>query len=799
MDDYVFNPDDLNDDERHEFDLMVVEEMLKLENSLKQEEEQQQKLKQQHQQLTQQQQQKQQQIQQPLYQQQQQYQQKSYSNSRYDINDTPSKDSEYNSLAFGNPSNRRPTPPSQKSEEMMNRKTKQNEYARQLEEDRLAQLKHTNSTIKSNRNVTDSSVSDVPMAMRFGRDTNTEYQIKKDKQALYLQQLNAQQISNQKVKESELAFAFSVSDKPKPQSPLAYNQNEIPFRFARTRGPHNELVDEAETKKFKQKVYMDEIKSSRNQQPINTERVSLRSLGRNNKGIEVDDEPAFGASSLINSIGGNFDDDRTKRMKQQAYAKQLQDSSSLPPIYTERISLNSHSEVKKRRELMEIASNDTGSVDLANLARHVASDFYGNETEEAQPHKVVSDTGSFLATGLSSIGPNTAYNNKRQQQQQYAKALEMDAIKKNEPIYDDRVSLKEYPVRRDPSNTTLRLNSHDISTTDRLESERFKREEYVLLSEQDKYRNPIPSSRAPIIRASSPSGGMTGLSIGDDEAKRMLEKEKKLNYSRQLANDAKQKPIEVERVPLSPRLRKQMALKLHRKEQEEAINPNHIVYDSMDIATAQQLEQRERLRRPLQSDHVKDSNENTRMKSLLTQYEVPSKSSIYTDIQTNNGYPQQRGNSSGGGGDLQWSINPVDAAERQAAMRINRLGNNQEYSKALRDQMIQLSARKDPYDYSPKESPRDHYSSILLGLPTNWARGAPIESRGRYTNTHEPSYHRNDRETYNMNLPNPTDLDARAIEILKQRQGYINNNNPNESLYFGTQQQQLIIPKDYSY
>ena len=793
MDDtYVFNPDDLNDEERKEFDLMVYEEMLKLENSLKEEKEEQQQLRQQQQQLIQNHHQKQQQIQQPPQQQQpQQYQQQkqqSYSNVRYESNDISSKDSEYNSLAFGNSSIRRPTPPTQKYEEMMNRKTKQNEYAKQLEEDRLVQQKHLNT---SNRNVTD-----VPMALNFGRDINTEYQIKKDKQAQYLQQLNAQQMSNQKIKESELAFAFSSSEKPKPQSPI-YNQNEIPFRFARTRGPHNELVDEEETKRFKQKVYMDEIKSSRIQQPIATERVSLRSLGRNKKGIDDDDEPAFGATSLINSIGGNIDNDRTKRMKQQAYAKQLQDSSSLQPIYTERISLNSHSEVKKRRELMEIASNDNGSVNLANLARHVASDFYGN-VNESQSHKTYSNdndsASSFFATGLSTIGPHTANNNKRQQQQQYARQLEEDRLAQQKHIGEnERVSLKEHQVRRDPSNTTLRLNSHDISTTDRLESERYKREEYVSLSEQDKYRNPIPSSRAPIIRASSPAGGMTGLSIGDDEAKRMLEKEKKLNYSRQLANDAKQKPIEVERVPLSPRLRKQMALKLYRKEQEEA---QHL--DSMDIATAQHLEQRERLRRPMQPDQVIDTTENGRMKSLLTQYEVPSKSSTHNDTQTNSGYPQQRGNgNSSGGGELQWSINPVDAAERQAAMRINRLGKNEEYADSLRDQIIQLSSRKDPYDYAPKESPRDHYSSLLLGLPTNWARAAPIENEGR-NNTYQ-QYPNSNRDTYSMGQMSPADLDARAIEILKQRQAYINNNNPNESIYFGTQQKALQVPKDYTY
>ena len=298
-----FNPDDLSEEERQEFDLMVMEEMLRLENSLKEEKEQQQQLQLQQQQLQ---------------------QHRAYSNPHdnysnpHDNYDPPSN--EYNSLAFGGSSIRRPTPPPANgiSEEIKQRKEKQNHYYNQLEEDRILtqqkqqqqQQQHTLTNLKRDGNENKINVN-VPMALKFGIDENTAYQIKRDKQALYLQQLNAQQLFK---KESELAIAFSKSEKPKPQSPIAY-QNDIPFRFARTRGPNNELLDEAETKKQKQKVYMDEIHSSRLQQPIVNERVSLRSLGRGNKYFD-DDEPAFGAGSLINSIG-KVDDDQTKRRKQQ--------------------------------------------------------------------------------------------------------------------------------------------------------------------------------------------------------------------------------------------------------------------------------------------------------------------------------------------------------------------------------------------------------------------------------------------------------------------------------------------------
>ena len=794
-DEYVFNPDDLSEEEKQEFDLMVMEEMLRLENSLQEEKEQQQQLQQHRQQLELQQQQQ--------HQQQQHQQHRAYSNPN-DNYDTASN--EYNSLAFGGSSIRRPTPPTVKSEEIKQRKEKQQEYARKLEEDRiLTQQKQKHVITNLNKNDHENKINDVPMALKFGVDENTAYQIKRDKQALYLKQLNAQQLLNQQQKESELAIAFSKSEKPKPQSPIAY-QNDIPFRFARTRGPNNELLDEAETKKFKQKVYMDEIHSSRLQQPIVNERVSLRSLGRGNKYFD-DDEPAFGANSLINSIG-KVDDDQTKRRKQQAYAKQLQDSSSLPPIETERISLNSHSEVKKRREIMELTTNDNGSVNLALLAKHVAGDIYGSNERDNQNYKTsfINDNdsaGSFLATGLSTVGPSTAHNIKRQQQSNYARALEMDVIKKNQqPTSDERISLKEPPIRRDPSNTTLRLNSHDISTTDRLDSERFKREEYLLLSEQDKYRNPIQTNRAPIIRTSSPAGRMTSLSIGDDdESRKIADRVKKLDYSRQLAYDAKQKPIELERVPLSPRLRKNMALKLYQKEQQEEIQNRNIsnektslFIDSMDIATAQHLEQRERLRQNFQSDlnsQVKE-NENSRMRDLLSQYEVPTRPSLNSNIDNSNVvYPQNR--------DFQqYSVNPQEAAERSAAMRINRLGNQQEYSNSLRDQIIQLSSRKgNPYDSVPKESPRDHYSSILVGLPTNWTARAP-ENDMRVSDNY--SNIQNRREVYNnMNLPNPSDIDMRGLELLKQRQAYINPNNPNESLYYGSQPKPLIVPQDYTY
>ena len=485
----------------------------------------------------------------------------------------------------------------------------------------------------------------------------------------------------------------------------------------------------------------------------------------------------------------------------QAYAKQLQDSSSLPPIETERISLNSHSEVKKRRELMDLASNDNGSINLAVLAKNVAGNLYGSNERDNQNYKTsfVNDSdsaGSFLATGLSTVGPNTAHNNKRQQQSNYAHQLEMDILKKNQQqTSDERISLKEPPsssrVRRDPSNTTLRLNSHDISTTDRLGIEKFKREEYISMSEQDKYREPPSSSRAPIIRTTSPAGRMTSLSIGDDESRKMAERAKKLDYSRLLANDKKQKPIEIERVPLSPRLRKNLALKIYQKEQQEEMQNRNIPSDSM----TQHLEQRERLKQNFQSD----PNENSKMRDLLSQYEVPSRHLANSNIDHFHiGYPQNR--------DFQqYSVNPQEAAERSAAMRINRLGNQESYQNSLRDQIIQLSSRKEnPYDSTPKESPRDHYSSILHGLPTNWTtRASENVIRGsEVNNNYSNIQNRREINNNNMNLPNPSDhIDIRGLELLKQRQApsYINPNNPNESIYFGSQQKSLMVPQDYTY
>ena len=451
---------------------------------------------------------------------------------------------------------------------------------------------------------------------------------------------------------------------------------------------------------------------------------------------------------------------------------------------------------------MDLASNDNGSVNLSVLAKNVAGNLYGSNERDNQNYKTgfvngSDSAGSFLATGLSNVGPNTAHNIKRQQQSNYAHQLEMDILKKNQQqTSDERISLKEPPVRRDPSNTTLRLNSHDISTTDRLGIERFKREEYLSLSEQDKYRNPIQSSRAPIIRSSSPAGRMTSLSIGDDESRKMADRAKKMDYSRQLANDAKQKPIEIERVPLSPRLRKTMALKLYQKEQQEEIQNRNISSDSM----TQHLEERERLRQNFQSDlnfQIKD-NENSKMRDLLSQYEVPSRPSANSNIDHSHvGYPQNR--------DFQqYSVNPQEAAERSAAMRINRLGNQESYQNSLRDQIIQLSSRKEnPYDSTQKESPRDHYSSILHGLPTNWTARAPENvTRGSELNNNYSNI-QNRREiinSNNMNLPNPSDhIDIRGLELMKQRQAYINPNNPNESIYFGTQQKSLMVPQDYTY
>lgn len=606
-------------------------------------------------------------------------------------------------------------------------------------------------------------------------------------------------------KESELSAAFSISNSSveknsKPRSPIAPD-NELPFRFARGR----ELNDEAETKRFKQKVYMDQLHSSRLQQPIPNERVSLRSLERVNKAVDNgDDEPAFGSSSLINSIGGNLDDKKSKVAKQQAYAKQIAESASLPPINNERITF-SHSEAKKRRELMEIASND-GSANLSQLARHVANDFYNTENHSSDKAlgKKENDLGNFLAIGLSNTGPNTAATNKRMQQTNYAKALEMDAIaKKNNPTHDQRVSLKDPPVRRNPSNTTLRLDGHDITTTDRLETERQKRDEYSSLLEQDKYRNPIPNSRTPIIRSNSPSG-MTGFPIGSgEEAKKIADKAKMKLYNQQLANDAKLKALEIERVPLSPRLRKQIAIKLYEGQDDNSKNNfsnvsqldvpyqrNQQFVDSMD----QQLQQRERIRNEFQPDlsiQMKES-ENNRMRDLLTQYEVPQRPS-YSNPNPN--YHQSRHIS--GGGEQQWNINPQESASRQAAMRLNRLGNAQDYSTALQNQILQLSARKDPYDYVPKESPRDHYSSILMGLPTNWAHSAvqPSENSKTYSHNAAPTKH---FMKENMSFPNPAELDQMGFEALKERSKYINTNNPNENLYFGYQQQPLMIPRDYS-
>lgn len=210
-----------------------------------------------------------------------------------------------------------------------------------------------------------------------------------------------------------------------------------------------------------------------------------------------------------------------KRRAQEEYARQLREAAAAVPLESPRQPLH------RRRQQQ-----------------------YPLPPEE---HKNPRSPGSLLSTGLTTVGPNTSLVLKREQQREYRQELDRDRFA--EPITSDRVPLKRYQPPPPPSQTGLRVGASDLSTSVQRHQHREQQEEYAVALENDRKAAPIPNTRVPLYRAPVYDPYIaTGLQIGVPTAvQNERHKQKTMEFAKQLQQDSYAQPIPTSRAPLSPR------------------------------------------------------------------------------------------------------------------------------------------------------------------------------------------------------------------------------------------------------
>jgi len=217
-----------------------------------------------------------------------------------------------------------------------------------------------------------------------------------------------------------------------------------------------------------------------------------------------------------------------KKAMQVEYARQMEEDKRQAPIASPRTSLLSN---KASR----------------HAAQYDEESDYGNQYYSNSP-------SAFLAKGLSSMGQNTAMTLKREQQREYVRDLEQD--RHAVPIASPREPLRRFEPAP-PIPTGLLVGGQKVSTTARAKLHEAQKQEYLRDLENDRYVEPIPSSRIPLRGPPNPEPGYSGFQIGPTTAmKTDREREKRLEYQEAMRRDAYAEPIADTRRP-SPRRREE--------------------------------------------------------------------------------------------------------------------------------------------------------------------------------------------------------------------------------------------------
>lgn len=344
-----------------------------------------------------------------------------------------------------------------------------------------------------------------------------------------------------------------------------------------------QYLSPSERKRLEQKKYFDELAAAASAQPIVTERVSLRrqqeARPKGSDNYYGSPRPGILHHGPSSNVGVNDDRiERTRKIEQQrVYHQQISEAASQSSITADRVSLRSRrkssdedvsrppsqgrdqcASVPPHAASDELEDPLQGQVSVSRLNKHqgvaAAAALFGGQgvdndldsnvqkklaqqeyfrqlKEDSQksviasprttiipkrhpspepPVSVRSPAGLF-AKGLSPRGPLTSAGLRKEQQKEYLRALQADEETGGRPLR------RTSPMGRtdDPGFNGLRFDSLTVATAERELRYRNKKEEYARALAQDQQAPPIESPRVPLRRIVSPvSAEATSLVIG---------------------------------------------------------------------------------------------------------------------------------------------------------------------------------------------------------------------------------------------------------------------------------------------
>jgi hypothetical protein len=255
-------------------------------------------------------------------------------------------------------------------------------------------------------------------------------------------------------------------------------------------------------KSEKQRQYAEQIAQASNQAPISAEHVrrnrTKAEVGGGSGGYGGADILASPAKHLISRKVRSDVDFDSASPREQGYYGQVP-ASTFPVDRVEGVDARRLKQQEYARQLQEDSSRGPLQSPRAPLNRRTRSP----DNLDANPLNPRSPSGVF-ARGLSGAGPTTSAGQRRDHQRQYAEALERDRV--------DKASITSRTLGSNNSRTLSSVgDSGGFSSQDRQPdnklSQRERQKQYAEALDRDRTTAPISNDRANMIRVTSPNSG----------------------------------------------------------------------------------------------------------------------------------------------------------------------------------------------------------------------------------------------------------------------------------------------------
>ncbi len=520
----------------------------------------------------------------------------------------------------------------------------------------------------------------------IGKDPKLVIDEKRMKQLTYARQLAEQQQQNQQFSSSQTA---STHDN---HTSINYNQHSS---------------NENDLKKIRQRQYYEDLSAQQAASPLPSERISLRSIRKDNVGgnsnnniYDVNYDNNQSTSLPIGDYQYRKENRELKKESQLLYKKQLEECSKLPVLSQEKNVYSSRFDVAKaRKDIIDTVDknyektvNNSGGVRIPSASsgssaltweqeelrrKRIAQQEYAQQIQEASKPTKVSPRVSLIQQkgnkynniedSLTSIqiGADFTRERKLKEQQEYARLLQLD----QRNISDNNSN----------TNRNTSIDNNNYSVAHEQEQQRQQEQYDALKAAEDEvlYRQMVMQT-----------------------ARREFERKKQEEYYNALNNDAQKSSDEPSYLTRDPEYEYQggYANKAGKNRYEDSNSSESRGYDEYIKNTTNEL------------NILKKKEQDLINSYIATSHQQPSPA-VRTDFRT-------RGLSQGGGptsisifgGGSNYNANPKNnnnELEKEVHQRMHRQGHRDEYADALREQI------REKDKYSNLKSPREHYSDVI--------------------------------------------------------------------------------------